>query len=100
MRSALSRTLSRALNITVATVIAGQVKPMRTTVEQPAEYPVPTGARSSEGGEIGRPGARGRVHTSVYRFIGVWQQESGTYVNSSFIAEGLFFPTVVLRLFL
>ena len=33
--SALSRTLTRALNITVATVIAGQVKPIRTTVEQP-----------------------------------------------------------------
>jgi len=33
--SALSRALSRALNITVATVIAGQVKPIRTTVEQP-----------------------------------------------------------------
>ena len=33
--SALSRTLSRARNITVATVIAGKVKPIRTTVEQP-----------------------------------------------------------------
>jgi len=33
--SALSRTLSRALNITVTTVTAGQVKPIRTTVEQP-----------------------------------------------------------------
>ena len=33
--SALSRTLSRALNMTVTTVIAGQVKPIRTTVEQP-----------------------------------------------------------------
>ena len=33
--STLSRTLSRALNITVATVIAGQVQPIRTTVEQP-----------------------------------------------------------------
>jgi len=33
--SALSRTLSRALNITVPAVIAGQVKPIRTTVEQP-----------------------------------------------------------------
>ena len=32
--STLSRTLSRALNITVPTVIAGQVKPIRTTVEQ------------------------------------------------------------------
>ena len=31
--SALSRTLTRALNITVTTVIAGQVKPIRTTVE-------------------------------------------------------------------
>ena len=33
--STLSRTLSRALNITVTTVIAGQVKHIRTTVEQP-----------------------------------------------------------------
>ena len=33
--SALSRTLSRALNITVTTVIAGQVQPIRTTMEQP-----------------------------------------------------------------
>ena len=33
--SGLSRTLTRALNITVTTVIAGQVKPIRTTVEQP-----------------------------------------------------------------
>jgi len=30
--SALSRTLSRALNMTVTTVIAGQVEPVRTTV--------------------------------------------------------------------
>ena len=36
--SALSRTLSRTLNITVPTVIAGQVKPIRTTVEQPSAY--------------------------------------------------------------
>ena len=35
--SALPRTLSRAHKMTVATVIAGQVKPLRTTVEQP--YP-------------------------------------------------------------
>ena len=34
--SALSRTLSRALNMTVTTVIAGQVNHIRTTVEQPA----------------------------------------------------------------
>ena len=34
--SALSRTLTRALNITVPTVIAGQVIPIRTTVEQPS----------------------------------------------------------------
>ena len=33
--SALSRTLTRALNITVPTGIAGQVIPIRTTVEQP-----------------------------------------------------------------
>ena len=33
--SALSGTLSRALNMTVATVVAGQVKPIRITVEQP-----------------------------------------------------------------
>jgi len=33
--SALSRTLTRALNTTVPTVIAGQVKPITTTVEQP-----------------------------------------------------------------
>ena len=33
--SALSRTLSRALNMTVPTVIARQVEPIRTTVEQP-----------------------------------------------------------------
>ena len=32
--SALSRTLTRALNITFTTVIAGQVKHIRTTVEQ------------------------------------------------------------------
>ena len=31
--SALSGTLSRALNMTVATVVAGQVKPIRITVE-------------------------------------------------------------------
>ena len=33
--SALSGTLSRALNVTVTTVIAGQLMPMRTTVKQP-----------------------------------------------------------------
>ena len=33
--SAVSRTLSRALNMTVTTVIAGQVKHIKTTVEQP-----------------------------------------------------------------
>ena len=33
--SALSRTLSIALTMTVPTVIAGQVMPIRTTVEQP-----------------------------------------------------------------
>ena len=32
--SALSRTPTRALDVTVLTVVAGQVKPMRTTVEQ------------------------------------------------------------------
>ena len=32
--SALPRTLSRALNVTVATVVAGQVRHMRTTAEQ------------------------------------------------------------------
>ena len=38
--SALPRTLSRARNGTVTTVIARQVKPIRTTVEQPyAKFP-------------------------------------------------------------
>ena len=35
--SALSRTLTRALNITVTTVIAGQVKPIRTTVARKSQ---------------------------------------------------------------
>jgi len=39
--STLSRTLSRALNMTVPTVIAGQVKPKRTTVEQPPDHSPP-----------------------------------------------------------
>ena len=41
---ALSRTLSRALNITATTVIAGQVIPIRTTIEQPLGKLVPTGS--------------------------------------------------------
>ena len=40
--SALSRTLSRALDATVPTVVAGQVKPTRTTVEQPQTSSDPT----------------------------------------------------------
>ena len=36
--STLPRTLSRAHKMTVATVIAGQVMPIRTTVEQPLDF--------------------------------------------------------------
>ena len=42
------RTLSRAHKMTVATVIAGQVKHIRTTVEQPGFGPARTGVPFSD----------------------------------------------------
>ena len=58
--SALSRTLSRALNITVTTVIAGQVKPIRTTVRTTVEQqPYTTGPASPN--KLGRGNLKRRA---------------------------------------
>ena len=49
-------TLSRALNMTVPTVIAGQVQPIRTTVEQPRAATAACGTLST--GKSNLPSAR------------------------------------------
>ena len=49
MAKCLSRTLSRALNMTVATVIAEQAQPIRTTVEQPFLFETHCQGQGQEG---------------------------------------------------